>query len=136
LCDTCLRDYVAATAVVHAGQHKFATYAGVFLPGGREGVFEDAYPAKEYRLDVGFGYFLHWAVPMGNNAVLCTCSPMLTAVLDSKALMCPCVVQIRPKDDISKLLEDMPADYVTDTMFALGICQVANKRKLTNKCGN
>lgn len=47
-----------------------------------------------------------------------------------KALFCPCVVQVRPADCMLKNLEDMPTAYVTNTMFALGVIQAADKREL------
>ena len=40
------------------------------------------------------------------------------------------VVQQRSKDTLSKAFTDLPADYYTETMFALGIVQADDRRKL------
>jgi hypothetical protein len=39
------------------------------------------------------------------------------------------VIQQRSKQDIETQIEDMPADYVTSTQFAVGIIQAADIRK-------
>jgi hypothetical protein len=39
-------------------------------------------------------------------------------------------IQLRCKDDYSKLIDDMPSDYLTNSMFAIGIIQSADMREL------
>lgn len=55
---------------------------------------------------------------------------MCVSAAETKALFCPCVVQVRSGDDQSKLLDDMPTEYVTKAMFALGVIQAADQREL------
>jgi hypothetical protein len=38
-------------------------------------------------------------------------------------------IQMRSEDNVSKLVEDLPSDYLTDSMFAIGVIQAADKRK-------
>ena len=65
-------------------------------------------------MDVGFGKFLHWACRGGD---------------DSRAMVCPCALEMRSKDNISKNLEDMTADYYKGNLFGLGLIQAPDIRK-------
>jgi len=48
---------------------------------------------------------------------------------DNKALICPMAVQERSTDTLSKSLVDMPAEYYTETLFALGVIQAEDLRE-------
>lgn len=112
----CVRDNAAITAiVVSKGDRQTRTYGGVLLTEEpRDWEFENTMPPKEIRIDVGFGFFLHWACRAGD---------------DSRAMISPCALEVRTKDNISKNLEDMTADYYKGNLFGLGLIQAPDIRK-------
>ena len=48
---------------------------------------------------------------------------------DSKALICPMAVQMRTKESLTLPLSEMPKDYYTASMFAVGIIQAEDLRE-------
>jgi hypothetical protein len=63
---------------------------------------------------------------------------IVSAAVDplNKALICPMACQLRSPDNLSKAMTDLPADYYTETMFALGIIQAPDQREhnLGHRC--
>ena len=74
-------------------------------------------PPKEIRQDIGVGHLLHFAAMVTDNQLI-------------NGLVCPLLVQLRKSVDLRVQLEDMPAEYHTQTQFAVAIVQSRNSRKL------
>ena len=108
------RAHVAVSGTFVAGPTKVPTVAGCVLLEPRQWPFSDPFSPMDIRQDVGVGHLLHFFYSAG---------------LHNKALMCPMACQLRSPENLSKALTDLPADYYTETMFALGIVQAADLGK-------
>jgi len=86
---------------------------------------------SEVRQNVGIGHLLHFCYAEGVFYLIFNEQVFIGCCLgqDNKALICPMAVQERSRDTLSKELDDMPEDYYTESLFALGVVQAEDLRK-------
>ena len=113
------------TGTIRYQSTKERTIGGVILVSPRTWPITDVMAPSEVRQNVGIGHLLHFCYAEGVFYLIFN-EPVGQ---DNKALICPMAVQERSRDTLSKELDDMPEDYYTESLFALGVVQAEDLRK-------
>ena len=128
--DSVRRDRACITGMFHYPNMDRWSLGGCVLTRGNRGwPFETAYPPVDVREDVGLGHLLHFCIEEGMTPRHLHELSMLPGP-DTKALLCPMMVHMREREDMSKRLEDLPEDAITESVFALGLIQAPDREKV------
>tara|TARA_R110001592_G_scaffold25888_7_gene97811 strand:+ start:533 stop:1018 length:486 start_codon:yes stop_codon:yes gene_type:complete len=95
------------------------------MPQERPWSFGEFPTPEEIRPDVGLGHLISF----------CYAEQADQMATDNSALLCPMVVQVRSEENINVPIKDMPTDYYTESIFAVGIIQAEDLRECASVWG-